>query len=213
MILVTDHPVAAPDPAPERPSRYDRSFGGLLGAMVVTVVFVAAYVGFRALTREQPDIEPDVDYASCVALLQDADVVVAHPASLPDGWRATAVHYQRSAPTQWRLALLTDDDEFVGVVQQEEDVDDLLHEYVDEHPDQGEDAAPGNSLGATSWQTWSDAGGDHAFSTEPPSGPLVGQTLLVYGSAAVADLETVVGLLTLDPADGASNDCDTDQLS
>jgi len=213
IILVSDHPAATPEPAPERPSRYTRSFGGLLGAMLVTVVFVGGYVGFRALTRDQPEIRPEVDFAACVALLQDAGVPVVHPASLPEGWRATGVHVERAEPAQWRLALLTDDDEFVGVVQQEEDVDDLLEEFVDENAEQGADAAPENSLGATSWQTWSDEGGDHAFSTELTSGPVAGQTLLVYGSAPVADQEALIGLLTLDPVAGAANDCDTDELS
>ena len=74
---VSEEPAATPDPAPERPSRYDRNFGGLFAAMLVTVLFVAAYVGFRALTRDQPDLEPDVDYASCVAYLQEADISVA----------------------------------------------------------------------------------------------------------------------------------------
>jgi hypothetical protein len=211
---VSEEPAASPGPAPERPSRYDRNFGGLLAAMVVTVVFVAAYVGFRALTRDQPDLEPDVDYASCVAYLQEADVSVVHPGSLPSGWRANAIHFTRGTPPQWRLGLLTPDDGFVGVVQQDEDVDDLLSEYVDESPREGPDAAPANGLGVTSWQTWSDAGGDHAFSTELGSGPLAGQTLLVYGSAPFADLEAVLGALTLDPVAGgvSASDCDTDEL-
>ena len=78
---VSEEPAATPDPAPERPSRYDRNFGGLLAAMVVTVLFVGGYVGFRALTRDQPDLEPDVDYASCVAYLQEADVSGRLPAA------------------------------------------------------------------------------------------------------------------------------------
>jgi len=211
---VSDEPAATPDPAPERPSRYDRSFGGLLAAMIVTVLFVAAYVGFRALTRDQPALEPDVDYASCVAYLQEADVAVVHPLGLPPGWRANSIHFTRGTPPQWRLGLLTDGDEFVGVVQEKDEVDDLLATYVDEHPQQGEDAAPPNSLGATAWQTWSDAGGDHAFSTELGSGPLAGQTLLVYGSAPVEDLVTVLGSLSLDPVSTgvSASDCDTDDL-
>jgi hypothetical protein len=212
---VSEEPAATPDPAPERPSRYDRSFGGLLAAMIVTVLFVAAYVGFRALTRDQPDLEPDVDYASCVAYLQEADVQVAYPRELPSGWRANAIHFVRGSPPQWRIGLLTDGDEFVGVVQQEADLDDLLTKYVDESPSQGEDTAPANSLGATVWQTWSDAGGDHAFSTVLGSGPLDGQTVLVYGSAPVADLERVLRALTLDPVSGgvSASDCDTDEFS
>jgi hypothetical protein len=212
---VSEEPAATPDPAPERPSRYDRSFGGLLAAMVVTVLFVAAYVGFRALTRDQPDLEPDVDYASCVAYLQEADVSVVYPRELPSGWRANAIHFVRGDPPEWRIGLITDGDEFVGVVQQDGDLDDLLTKYVDENPSQGEDAAPANSLGATVWQTWSDPGGDHAFSTVLGAGPLAGQTMLVYGSAPVADQERVVQALTLDPvSDGvSSSDCDTDEFS
>ena len=211
---MSDQTSAAPEPAPERPSRYNRTFGGLLGAMVVTVLFVAAYVGFRAVTREQPDVEQKVDYLSCVAYLQDADVAVVYPVGLPDGWTATSIDFERGTPPTWRMGMLTGDVEFVGVVQEQTDVDDLLRSYVDKTPVQGDDATPDNSLGATSWQTWSDAGGDHALSTVLDSGPLAGQTLLVYGSAPVADQEAVLGRLTLDPvaSSASSADCDTDAL-
>ena len=212
---VSDEPAATPDPAPEQPSRYDRNFGGLLAAMVVTVLVVGAYVGFRALTRDQPDLDPDVDYASCVAYLQAADVPVVYPQELPSGWRASVIHFARGTPPEWRMGLLTDQDQFVGVVQQQDEVDDLLTRYVDENPTQGDDAAPDNGLGVTSWQTWSDAGGDHAFSTQVSTGPLAGETLLVYGSAPVADQEAVLRELTLDPVPGgvSANDCDTDEFS
>ena len=96
---VSEEPAATPDPAPERPSRYDRNFGGLLAAMVVTVLFVAAYVGFRALTRDQPDLEPAVDYASCVAYLQEADVSVVYPQELPSGWRRQRDPLRPGQPT------------------------------------------------------------------------------------------------------------------
>jgi hypothetical protein len=207
---VTEQPAAPP----EQPSRYNRSFGGLVAAMIATLVFVAAYVGFRALTRDQPDVELKVDYASCVAYLQEADVSVVHPASLPPGWRATSIHFERGDPPKWSMGMLTAEDEFVGVVQQQEDVDDLLDHYVDPGPQQGEDASPDNALGVTPWQTWSDAGGDHAFSAEVGAGPLAGQTLLVYGSAPVADQEALLGLLTLDPVESgvSATDCDTDAL-
>jgi hypothetical protein len=211
---VSDHQPATTGPAPERPSRYDRSFGGLLAAMVVTVLFVAAYVGFRALTRDQPDVEQKVDYLSCVAYLQEADVTVAFPVDLPAGWTATSINFERGTPPQWRIGMLTDDQEYVGVVQEQQDVEELLHTYVDKTPIPGDDATPDNTLGATTWQTWTDEGGDHALSTVLDSGPLAGQTLLVYGSAPLADQEALLGRLTIDPvASGASaSDCDTDAL-
>jgi len=194
---VSDLPAATP---PEQPSRYNRSFGGLLAAMVVTVLFVGAYVGFRALTRDQPDIEPEsVHYLSCVADLQGTDTTVAYPVALPAGWIDSSVAFTRGSPPSWRLGILTDRGEFVGVVQEKKGVSDLLSTYVDEAPVAGEDAAPENTLGVTTWQTWSDRGGDHAFSGVLDSGPLAGETLLVYGSAPVEDQEALIGLLTLDP--------------
>jgi len=205
---VSDEPAATP----EQPSRYDRTFGGLVAAMIATVVFVAAYIGFRALTRDQPDIEPEsVNYLNCVADLQGGEVTVAYPRALPAGWIDTSIDFERGVPPTWRVGILTDRSEFVGVVQEQADVEDLLAAYVDESPDDGEDASPGNDLGVETWQTWSDDGGDHAFSTELESGPLAGQTLLVYGSAPVADQEALISLLTVEPvADAPAGDqCNT----
>jgi hypothetical protein len=80
---VSEQPAATPEPPPERaverPSRYNRSFGGLLGAMIVTVLFVAAYIGFRAFTRDQPEIVEKVDYVAAVQELQAAGVQVVYP--------------------------------------------------------------------------------------------------------------------------------------
>ena len=213
---VSEDSAATPDPAPERPSRYDRNFGGLVAAMIVTVLFVGGYVGFRALTRDQPELDPDVDYASCVAYLQDADVSVAYPQSLPSQWRANVIHFVRGNPPGWRIGLLTDRDEFVGVVQQPDDADDLVDAVRRrEPPSRATTRHRRTAWVSTSWQTWSDPGGDHAFSTELSSGPLAGETLLVYGSASVADQETVLRALTLDPVTGgvSARDCDTDEFS
>jgi hypothetical protein len=196
MVSVSEGPAGPP----EKPSRYDRSFGGLLAAMIVTVLFVAAYVGFRAFIREQPDIEPEsVNYLTCVSELQSAGTTVAYPIALPAGWIDTSVAFQRGDPPAWRIGMLTDRGEFVGVVQQDRSLDELLTTYVDQAPVKGADASPDNGLGVAQWQTWSDQGGDHAFSTEIDSGPLAGQTLLVYGSAPVADQEALISLLTVDP--------------
>jgi hypothetical protein len=185
---------------PERPSRYDRSFGGLIAALIATVLFVAAYVGFRAFIREQPDVEPEsVNYLSCVADLQGAGTTVAYPIALPAGWLDTSVAFERGDPPSWRIGMLTDRGGFVGVVQSGQPLDDLLHTYVDKAPAQGDAASPENGLGVAEWQTWSDQGGDHAFSTELDSGPLAGQKLLVYGSASVEDQEALISLLTVAP--------------
>jgi hypothetical protein len=185
---------------PERPSRYDRSFGGLIAALIATVLFVAAYVGFRAFIREQPDVEPEsVNYLSCVSDLQGAGTTVAYPIALPAGWLDTSVAFERGSSPLWRIGILTDREGFVGVVQQKEDAGDLVRTYVDKTPIPGDDATPENGLGVTTWQTWSDRGGDHAFSAVLDSGPLAGQTLLVYGSASVEEQAALIDLLTVEP--------------
>ena len=47
--------------------RYQRSAGGMVGAMVVMVVLLVAWVGFRSLTTQEPDNPvKTVDYAQVV---------------------------------------------------------------------------------------------------------------------------------------------------
>lgn len=184
----------------ERPSRYDRSFGGLIAALIATVLFVAAYVGFRAFIREQPDVEPQsVNYLSCVSDVQGAGSTVVYPMALPAGWIDTSVAYERGDSPSWRIGILTDREQFVGVVQQKEDAQDLVRTYVDKNPIPGDDASPANGLGVTTWRTWSDRGGDHAFAAVLDAGPVAGETLLVYGSASVAEQEALIDLLTVAP--------------
>ena len=86
--------------------------------------------------------------------------------------------------------MLTDDGDFVGIRQQDASVDDLVEQYVDEEAEAGDDASVTSDITDT-WQTWSDSGGDHGFSTEVGD-----EAVLVYGSAPVEDIETYLGLLT-----------------
>ena len=116
---------------------------------------------------------------------------MVHPCRLPEGWQATSNSFARGTPPKWGLGFVTDDEEFVGLRQEQTDVGDLLETYVDKSADQGQDADPANDLGVTSWQTWSDSGGDHAFSTTlaaPLDGPdPAGLRLRVGGGAGGAD--------------------------
>jgi hypothetical protein len=184
---------------PEKPGRYNRSFGGLIGSMIVAVLVVLGFVGFRGAFRDTPEVEIEpVDYLPQVEALQDAGRVIAYPPTLPDGWEVTSSTVRPGSRPVWGLGVLTDDGRYVGVRQQDEDVDDLIEELVDENADEGEPASLDSTVAPATWETFSDEGGDHAFVTTVATD--VGEeTLVVYGSAPVADLETMVGLLTLDP--------------
>ena len=174
-----------------QPSRYNRSFGGMTGALIVTVLFVVAFVTWRGLFRTDTDDTPvAVDWQESVELADQAGLEVVRPRELPAGWVATSVDLQAGDDPRWGLGVLTDDGDFVGIRQQDTSVDALVEQYVDEKAEAGEDASVDSEITDT-WQTWSDPGGDHGWSTE------VGDdAVLVYGSAPVADIEAYLGLLT-----------------
>lgn len=177
-----------------RPGRYNRSFEGLIGAMVVMVLVVVGFVVYRGLfTDPQERRLDDVDYLDAVLGLQQAGFDVVYPADLPDGWQATGVLGARDDRV-YGLNFYTGEDRFVGLVQADDDVDDLLEAAGVENAEEA-DALTGVNDVAPSWQGWADGGDDdHAFSAELPGGD--GMTVVVYGSAPVDELADLVGRLT-----------------
>jgi Protein of unknown function (DUF4245) len=190
----TIRPVSQPTPPPSGGARYQRSAGGMAGALIVTVLAVVAFVGFRALNREPLEVEPEpVDYLPVVAQAQQLGGEPAYPPRLPDGWIATSVDLRSGEAGAWGLGLLTDTDTFAGVRQGGDSLDGLLQTYVDENPTEGE-AVEIDTEVATRWRTFSDGGGDRAYAAE-----VAGQPLLVFGSATDADLRLLLSLLTTAP--------------
>jgi len=179
----------------QRPGRYQRSGNGLLGAMLITVVAVVGFVGFRALVSDEPDVKPeDVDYLEVVGQAQDADIEPVYPADLPEGWIATRAEVLRDDPPGFDLAMLTDDEQFVGLVWSVEPIDDLLAERVDDEDVEDADPLTVEGSVARQWDGYADPGGDLAYATE------VGDhSVLVYGSAPEEDLRTVVESLKTAP--------------
>jgi len=175
----------------EQPSRYTRSFNGMVGALIVTILFVLAFVGWRALFRDDVDAAaPTVDWQESVVLADDAGLAVVRPSELPEGWQATSVDLVAVGDNpRWGLGVLTDDGDFIGIRQQGASEDDLARLYVDEEPVEGDEVSLASDVAST-WQTWSDDRGDHGYSTE-----LGDEALLVYGSAPVEQIEDYIGLL------------------
>lgn len=178
--------------------RYPRTFNGLIASMVVCVVAVVGYWVLQNGTHSAPKATPDaVDYLGTVKEIQAGGRSVVYPASLPKGWKATDARY--TPPTQagqgatWAVPMLTASGRFAGLQVERATVGDLVQKYVDAHAHQGA-ATTISSPVASSWTEWSDRGGDHGFSAR------VGKdTVLVYGSAPVGDLKTVIASLTTAP--------------
>lgn len=172
-------------------SRYNRSFGGMTGALIVTVLFVLAFVAWRGLFRGDADDTPvAVEWQESVELAEQAGLQVVHPVELPAGWTATSTDLAAGDDPRWGLGVLTADGDFIGIRQQDASVDDLVEQYVDEKAEAGEDASVPSAVTDT-WQTFSDDGGDHGYATE-----LGDESVLVYGSAPVEQIEAYLGSLT-----------------
>ena len=179
----------------ERPGRYQRSTNGLVGAILVTVVAVVGFIALLSLFRDEPSVEADsVDYLEIVGLAQDAGLRPVYPAELPSGWTATKAEVLQEEPLGFDLGLLTDDEEFVGVVWTDAGLDDLLAERVDEENVETTEEFTVSGSVATQWQGYADSGGDLAYAAE-----VSGRTVLVYGSASEEDMATVVASLTTAP--------------
>ena len=174
-----------------RAGRYQRSIAGGVGSMIVLLLVVLAFVALRGIFRDNDgvDVEP-VDYLAVVGPAQEAGIQVVYPPSLPQGWAATSVDFVPGDRPGFGVGMLTDDEKFVGVRQQDDDLASMLETYVDDDAVEGDTVSVDSSV-APEWQEWSDAGGDHAYSAT------VGETeVLVYGSAPTEDLLTIVRSLT-----------------
>lgn len=184
-------PAASGPPAGARPARYPRTANGLVGSLLVSVLLILAFVGLRSLNRDHLEIKPEsVDYLATVADAQAGGYTLVYPATLPEGWIADSIDFVPGSRPAWGIGMLTDSGKYVGLRQENAPVGALLDTYVDPDPTEGNPVDVSGSIAPT-WQTYADAGGDHAFVAE-----LGDDTVLVYGSASVADQRELLALLS-----------------
>ena len=148
----------------ERAGRYERSFPGMVGAMIVLVLVVVGFVILRDAGRQEPvtSVTP-VEYLQPARYAQkQLDFPMLVPPSLPAGWIATSVRYRAGDDPSWHLGMLTGDRRYVGIEQDRQPVSDMVAEFVDQDATRGDDV----TVGGTTWQTWGDAAGDTALVRE-----------------------------------------------
>jgi hypothetical protein len=173
-----------------KPGRYQRSFGGLIGSMIVLVIAVLALVVFRGTFRETPEYEaPDIDYVAMVTSIQQLGLEPVYPPELPDGWSVKDASFRSGSRPAVDLVLTTSDQKTAGVHQADESERSLLGTYVGDGATENGDTLT-TDLGAwTGWDDTEDA--DHAWTTE-----IGDDTVLVYSSGDADDLRSFVESLT-----------------
>ena len=178
-----------------RPGKYQRSAGGLVAALVITIVAVGGLLWVLGLFRSDLEVEREkIDYLGPVGAAQDAGLDPVYPASLPAGWYATQYEVVPGETPSLEMNLLTGGDEdFVGIRQEASSLADMLVTYVDEEATPTDIYSVRGSV-AEAWQGYEDEDGDTAYVAEVGD-----QTVLVYGSASPEELQDLIGRLTTEP--------------
>ena len=172
---------------PGQPGRYQRSFSGMVGAMVLLVLVIGAYVVVRDLNRNDPDnpVEP-VDWQPAATYAREqADFPLLAPQRLPEGWIATSVRFGNGEEQTWHLGALSDQEHYVGLEQSQDSTSAMVDQFVDPEAEaDGEVTVSGET-----WQVWRDET-DTALVQESDE-----VTTLVVGTVDQDQLEDYVDLL------------------
>ncbi|MCW2848744.1 MAG: hypothetical protein JWR90_2718 [Marmoricola sp.] len=174
--------------------RYSRSFGGLVGAMIVIVVAVLAFAAVKALLGDDEATPVQVvDYSGQVtAARADQQLQILVPDPLPSGWKATSAAYIPGASPSWHLGMLTDQGKYVGIEEGRSSIADLASEHVDVNAERGKDV----TIDGQTWQTWTDSGGDYAVARSSGSGAKPVEAWLVVGTAPEATIRKLAASLS-----------------
>ncbi len=148
---------------------------GMVGAMIVLVAVVLAFVVLRDINRTDPESPVRaVEYEQTARFArQQAAIEVVAPEPLPEGWKVTSVEFV-PRPARWHLGQLTDEGKYVGLEQADRSPESMVETYVDQDATRGEEV----TVEGDSWTSWTDAGGDTALVRSDGS-----TTTLVVGTA------------------------------
>lgn len=179
---------------------YQTSLAGLIGALVLCMLFIVAYVGMRAFTREELEVTAEsFDYVPVVRQFQNEGSEVLYPESVPAGWRATSLDNSPNKYPVFGLGFLTRDDsdaDFVGYKWADLSASSTAERAMGEDVEEGDTLTLETPAFGGEWTEWTHKG-DTGFSTTFPAQD--GRTLLVWGTATRKELVDFINSLTTDP--------------
>lgn len=180
--------------APEtgRPGRYERSFGGLIGSMIVLVLVVLGIVVFRGTFRDTPEYQrSDIDYPDLVRSVQEAGMEPVYAPLLPAGWSVKDAAFEQGEPWVLDVIFATDDERTAGIHQEDVSERELLDAYVGEEATESGDTL---TTPVGTWTGWTDSDDDHAWTVEVGD-----ETVLIFSSGDADELRGLVESLTTEP--------------
>ena len=158
-----------------------RSVAGMIGSMIVVVIAVVGWVGFRSFVSDPPNPPPRVvDWTVAANVGRGAGKLALYaPDVLPLGWTAKDARYSGGDFPRWELALRTDNVRTVILVEALAPAASLVND-IDKDAEKGADV----TIDGTTWQSWSFAKGDRGISLTTQARTGGSETVLLYGSAS-----------------------------
>ena len=172
----------------EQPSRYNRSFGGMLGALVVLLLVIGAFAVVHLLGSTDPaDPVQPVNYSTSARYARQAATFgLLAPRHLPQGWIATSVRFQGGHDQSWHLGCLTAQRRYVGLEQARAPLISMLQDFVGDNASRG----PNVPVAGQTWQSWTTPDADRALVRRTPK-----VTTVVVGRVPQSTLETFIDTL------------------
>lgn len=178
--------------------RGQETVGDAVRSLVVLGGILAVVVGVFTATGPDEQLPPAVDYSHQLQVArQQFDYPVLAPDPLPSGWRATSVEAgSESTGDRWRLGMLTDTEQYIGLQQSDGEVQGFLAETLGSYEKEGN-----SRVGGQTWQRWYETADDdnpyHALVLEAN-----GAATIVIGTVGYSELEDFVGVLSADSGAG-----------
>lgn len=157
--------------------------GDIFRSIAVLGIIVLALYGLGQFFTSEPDqVTASVDWKPAAESARtSADYTVLAPDELPDGWRATSARYD-PATGRWKLGILDDDDEYLGVEQSTDSMKSVLKRLAD-----GSEPAGSAKVGDRVWSVHAGPGDRITYLAE-----IDGVTSAVTGTVEQADLEDYI---------------------
>ena len=148
---------------------YQRSAGGLAGAIVVSLLLMAVIWALRSISGgEAADPAPTIDYTQALTeARRNASFEVLAPQVVPPGWRATTARWVVEGDREtWHLGFVIDGgSDYVGLDQRTEPEKDALR--VTTPADQPQATV---SVGGVRWKTFTSSDSNESALVLPRDG-------------------------------------------